>query len=183
MARINQVDHKEATGEVKELLDSVKSKYGAVPNLLATVAHAPSVLKGYLQFSQALSGGVLNDETREAIALTLARINECDYCESAHAFASSGLNVSASEIRRRLDGHSADARIQAILIFTRAVVDKQGQVSDQDLVELRAVGISDTELAEIIGIIVANIFTNYFNHVAETENDFPNVALILERAA
>ena len=120
---------------------------------------------------------------REAIALTLARINECGYCESAHAFASTGLNVSADEIARRLNGHSANPRIQAILIFTRAVAEKHGQVSDQDLDELRAVGVTDTEISEIIGNVAANIFTNYFNHVAKTKNDFPDVATLLQRAA
>ena len=63
MARINQVDHKQATGETRALLDAVKGKYGAVPNLLATVAHAPQVLKGYLGFAQALTEGVLEAET------------------------------------------------------------------------------------------------------------------------
>jgi len=183
MARINQVDHNQATGETRELLDAVKGKYGAVPNLLATVAQAPAVLTGYLGFSQALTDGVLDAETREAIALTVARINECDYCESAHAFASTGLNVSADEIARRLDGHSSDPRIQAILIFTRALVEKQGQVSDRDLEELRAIGVTDTELNEIIGNVVTNIFTNYFNHVAKTTSDFPSVTTLLKQAA
>ena len=183
MARIDQVDHETATGETRALLDAVKGTYGAVPNLLATVAHSPAVLKGYLAFAQALSEGILDAETREAIALTLARINECGYCQSAHTFASKRLNVSAEEIARRLDGQSANSRIHAILIFTKAVAEKRGQVSERDLIELRAVGVTDGEISEIIGNVAANIFTNYFNQVAKTENDFPDVATLLQRAA
>ena len=183
MPRINQVDQKTSSGETKVLLGAVKGKFGAVPNLLATVAHSSAVLRGYLGLAQALTEGVLEAETREAIALSLARINECEYCESAHAFASTGLNVSGDEISRRLDGRSADPKIQAILIFTQAVVEKHGQVSDQDLAELRTVGVTDGEISEIIGNITANIFTNYFNHVAETVNDFPSLTHILQKAA
>jgi len=32
---------------------------------------------------------------------------------------------------------------------------------------------SNGEINEIVGNVALNIFTNYFNHVAETEIDFP----------
>ena len=36
-----------------------------------------------------------------------------------------------------------------------------------------AAGFSEGEVAEIVANVALNIFTNYFNHVAETEVDFP----------
>lgn len=183
MSRINQVDYDSADGETRAVLDGVKAKYGAVPNLLATVAHAPAALKGYLAFAGALADGVLDEETREAIALTLARVNECDYCQQAHAFASRGLKVSAHEIEQRLNGRSSDPKLNAILGFATAVAEKRGGVSDGDLAWLRSYGVSDRETSEIVANVVANIFTNYFNHVAETESDFPALDATLQLAA
>lgn len=52
---------------------------------------------------------------------------------------------------------------------------ERGWVSDEDVGALRDVGFADSEIVEIIATIVLNIFTNYFNHVAETEIDFPRV--------
>jgi alkylhydroperoxidase family enzyme len=40
---------------------------------------------------------------------------------------------------------------------------------------LRAAGATDAELAEIVGAVALNIFSNYFNHIAGTEVDFPEV--------
>ena len=38
---------------------------------------------------------------------------------------------------------------------------------------LRKVGYSDGDIAEIVAHVSLNLFTNYFNHVAKTEIDFP----------
>jgi alkylhydroperoxidase family enzyme len=46
-------------------------------------------------------------------------------------------------------------------------------VSDDDVQSVRQVGYTDGEIAEIVASVALNIFTNYFNHVAETEVDFP----------
>jgi len=40
---------------------------------------------------------------------------------------------------------------------------------------LRNEGVSDGEIVEILAHIGLNLFTNYFNHVAGTEIDFPYV--------
>jgi len=37
----------------------------------------------------------------------------------------------------------------------------------------RSAGYSDGEINEIVGNVSLNIYTNYFNHVAEIEIDFP----------
>ena len=48
-------------------------------------------------------------------------------------------------------------------------------MSDDDVASLRAAGTTDAELAEIVGAVALNMFSNYFNHVADTEVDFPEV--------
>ena len=48
---------------------------------------------------------------------------------------------------------------------------------------MRAAGYSEAEITEIVATVSANIFTNYFNHVADTAVDFPLVnATALETA-
>ncbi len=37
-------------------------------------------------------------------------------------------------------------------------------------------GFGDDAIAEIVAGVALNIFTNYFNHVADTDIDFPQVA-------
>jgi uncharacterized peroxidase-related enzyme len=165
------------------MLDAVQRKLGITPNLIRTMANAPAALKAYLGFSEALSGGRLDAKSREAIALTVAGANSCEYCASAHAAVSKSLKVDDAEIGQRLDGRSRDPKLDAVLGFARKVVDTGGLVSDNDLAALRAAGHDDEVIVEIVANVAANIFTNYFNHVAQTETDFPKVQLGNRKAA
>jgi hypothetical protein len=60
-----------------------------------------------------------------------------------------------------------------VIRFARKVVDQRGQVSDADIAGVRAAGLNDGAIAEVVANVALNIFTNYFNHVAETDIDFP----------
>lgn len=175
MPRLHAVDPAAAAGKAKDLLDAVRNKLGITPNLLRTMANRPAVLEAYLKFSEALGGGAFDAKTREAIALTVAGENTCDYCASAHTAFSKSLKVEDAEIVRRLNGRSADPTLDAILRFTRMVVEKRGLVDDADIAAVRAAGVDDAGIAEIVGNVALNLLTNYTNHVADTEIDFPKV--------
>jgi uncharacterized peroxidase-related enzyme len=175
MSRLSPIDPASAEGKAKALLDGVAKARGMVPNVVRTIAHSPAALQAFLGFGRALGSGSLDAATREAIALTVAGENGCDYCASAHTAAGAGLGVAADELAANLAGRSFDARLAAILAFARAVVASRGRVRDDQLRDVRAAGVGDAEIVEIVAAIAANIFTNYLNHVAETEVDFPLV--------
>ena len=183
MTRLPAVDPATATGETKALLDAVQSKLGMTPNVIRTLGNSPAALKAYLGFGEALSTGRFNAKEREAIALTTAGANSCEYCASAHTALSKMLKVDDGEIDRRLDGHSSDPKLDAALVFARKITDKRGFVSDDDITAVRTAGYDDGALTEIVANVVANTFTNYINHVAETEIDFPKADLVEPKAA
>jgi uncharacterized peroxidase-related enzyme len=183
MPRLTAIDPATATGEAKALLDAVQKKLGIAPNVIRTMASAPAVLKAYLAFSDALSGGRFDARSREAIALTVAGANDCEYCAAAHTAFSKSLKVEDSEIDRRLDGHSSDPELDASLVFAGKLVEKRGFVSDDDIVAVRAAGLDDGAVTELVANVAANILTNYLNHVAQTEIDFPKIDRVTSQAA
>jgi uncharacterized peroxidase-related enzyme len=175
MSRLNPIDPAQAEGKAKSLLDAVQQKLGITPNILRTMANAPAALEAYLGFNQALAGASLDSKTRESIALTVAGANGCDYCASAHTALGGMLGIPAGELSANLAGRSDDERLNAILHFANAVVAKRGWVNDTEVAALRAAGLGDGEITEIIATVAFNIFTNYFNHIAQTDVDFPLV--------
>ena len=176
MSRLTPIDLTQAEGKAKTLLDAVQQKLGMTPNILRTMANAPAALEAYLAFNQSLAGASLDAKTRESIALAVAGANGCDYCASAHTALGGILGIPAGELSANLAGHSDDARLGAILKFANAVVEKRGWVNDEEVAALRAAGLGDREITEIIATVAFNIFTNYFNHIAQTDLDFPLVA-------
>ena len=176
MAKINAINPDTAKGPAKELLDGVEAKLGFTPNLLRTMANSPTVLNAYLNFSSALGIGILPAKLREQIALTVAEANECNYCLAAHAAVGKTVGLNDETIQDSRRAQSPDRKEAAALQFAQKLVVGGGWVSDEDLIRMRRSGFNDGEITEIVANVALNLFTNYFNHVAGTEVDFPAVA-------
>lgn len=160
------------------LLQAVNKQLGVVPNLFRMVATSPAALEGYLGMSGALSRGALPAPTRERIALAVAEFNACQYCLSAHSYL--GRNVAKlddAEINANRLGRSIDPKANAAVHFATTVAQLRGHVGAEDLAAVRAAGYSDAQLIEIVQHVALNVWTNYINSVAQTEIDFPVVAL------
>lgn len=183
MPRMNPISDDQAPESAKALFDGIRKKVGMVPNIYRVMANEPAVLAANLAMNEALAGGSFNAKTREAIALATAGANDCGYCASAHTAISKSLNVVDHEIENRLLGLSDDPKLQAVLQFALAVIEERGFASSAQIDAAKAAGLSDAEIMETVGNVVANIFTNYVNHIAETDIDFPVVTLNSRRAA
>lgn len=166
-------------GAASDILAAILKSAGRVPNIYATMAHSPAALEGFLAFSGALESGVLNAALREQIALAVAGENRCDYCASAHTFLATRAGVDADETARNLAGDASDPKTAAILRFVRTVVHSRAARPESvtALGELRDAGIGDAEIVETLAHIGLNLFTNYFNHVVDTEIDFPRITV------
>ena len=173
MPRIHPVNRATADSKTANLLVSVERAMGRVPNMIATMAKSPSAAQAYLGFSQSLSTGQLSNRLREQIALVVGETNSCDYCVAAHTALGEAAGLTGSEASDARRGLAQEEKERAALQFARAMVEKRGLVSDEDLGGVREAGHNDGEIAEIVANVALNIFTNYFNHVADTELDFP----------
>jgi uncharacterized peroxidase-related enzyme len=177
MSRISIPTVEQSLAASQPLLAAVQQQLGVVPNLMKLVGHSPAALEGYLSLNGALAKGKLNVQLRERIALAVAEYNGCDYCLSAHDYL--GRNVaklSGEEIDAARDGHSADPRANAALVFARQVAETRGRVSDADLAALRAADFDEASVLEIVVTVALNVLTNYVNNVAQTDIDFPKVS-------
>src|SRR6266487_1143838 len=176
MSWIPPVDRNTTNDSVRGNFDAVQKQLGVVPNMMRTMAQSPSVLEGYLGFGAALRRGHLPTPLQEQIALAVAEINSCDYCLSAHTALGRGAGLSNGELAASREARSSDPKAAAALEFACAVVDRRGDVRDQDLARVRTAGYTDGEIAEIIAHVALNVLTNYFNRAAHTDIDFPLVA-------
>ena len=177
MQRILPVEPGQASGRTKEHLEQIQKKYHRVPNMHAAMANAPAVLDAYLALTGALSHSSLDAVLRERIALAVASANSCGYCLAAHTAGAKALKIDDAEIAHARDAESSNPHYQAALKFARAVVEDLGQINDAEMAAVKKAGWSDAAILEIVAVVSANIFTNYFNHVVATQVDFPAPAV------
>ncbi|MCA9288610.1 MAG: carboxymuconolactone decarboxylase family protein [Phycisphaerales bacterium] len=175
MARLPIQNPETATGSNQEIFASLKKALGTVPNMMKVMGNSPAVLKGYASLSGALGAGALAAPIREQIALLAAETNACNYCLSAHSALGKMAGLKPDQIAAARDGSASDPKAAAALAFARSVIETKGGVEAGDVEAARGAGLSDAELAEVVGAVAINVFTNYFNRAFATEIDFPVV--------
>jgi uncharacterized peroxidase-related enzyme len=175
MSRLSVIEPAAASGNGRDLLNAVYEKYGTVNNMTKVMVNSPAVLQGYLGLSDALGSGLLDARIREQLALFVAQQNECNYCYAVHASTAKSAGLTPQQIEHSGNGHGDSASENAALHFAQRILETRGDISDIDLITVRKAGFNDGEIAEIIANVALNIFTNYFNKVAQVEIDFPNV--------
>ncbi|WP_211240783.1 carboxymuconolactone decarboxylase family protein [Hamadaea tsunoensis] len=164
-------------------LAEVRKQLGRVPNLYATMANGPAALDGYLAMRDKLAHGVLRLKVREQLALLVAQENGCDYCVAAHTFRGQKLHLTDEDLMRTRHAADTDPHTAAVLNLAREVMRTKGKVSDDFLAGTRAAGVTDAETAEVVAHVALNTLSNYFNHVARPELDFPAAPALTEVAA
>src|SRR5712672_2837688 len=78
----------------KATLQAIEKRNGFIPNMLATFASSPAVLKGYVALDQAWEKSSFNAVERQLIFLAASVEHCCRYCIASHATALNGLRFS-----------------------------------------------------------------------------------------
>jgi AhpD family alkylhydroperoxidase len=156
-------------------LKVIHDRFGKILNLQGEMAHAPIVLKAYLTLKQVIQDdGTLDARTREAIALTVAAVNGCHYCQAAHTLGGLAVGLTdAQTVAIRRGTVDFDPKLSALLDLVRDATERRGEVSDETWQAALDAGWTDADLAEAHVHIVANVFTNFFNRLIQTDLDLP----------
>ena len=159
----------------RDTLAGLAKKLGKVLNIHSGMAHSPVVLAAHKGIGDAIARyGTLDARTRETIALAVANEDGCDYCESAHTLSGKAAGLSLDQtLAIRGNTINFDDKLGAIAAVVREAAANTGTVSDLTWKEALEAGWTEQELAETFAHLAANLFTNYFNHYAETDLDLP----------
>jgi len=157
----------------QDIHSTAQEAYGFLPNLIEELnEHNPAAAKLYLASMELAEEGTLTDREREAVLLAVSRYNDCHYCTHVHG----ELAVSAGLSRDTVEalnsgGLPSDDRLRVLVQATRLLLDKRGWLDDEDLESLSSKDVERGELVEINALIGIKTFSNFVNHVAQTEID------------
>ncbi len=150
----------------RPILENIQKGFGFVPNLMATFANSPTVLEGYLALDAVYDKGTFTPAERQIILLTASLANECGYCVAAHStVAKAFLKVPAETVAAIRAGKPvADAKLNALVTFTRELVEKRGHVSDATLQNFLAAGYTAPQAMEVLLGVALKTISNYLDH-------------------
>lgn len=173
MPRLKTISPEQAEGKTQELFQAAQKALGRVPNIFQGLGNSPAALKAYMSMDEALAGGNLTEAQRHVVYLAVSEKNTCEYCLAAHTELGRKAGLSEEDmlaVRRR---KPQNPKHKALVDLTLAIMDRRGSVSDEALDAFRKAGFDDGHIAEVVGMIAESTFSNYFNHVYQTELDFP----------
>lgn len=156
----------------QEILDNAKSKYGFVPNLYRNIvdAGAVSVLEIYLNSVAKIGEGSLNQQEIQTLMLAISTYNDCNFCKAAHTMLTKMNKVDSADIEAIKNGNlPANERLANLVAAAKAIYDKKGFLSDEEIADFDAKGVDKQQLFEIVAIVGIKTISNYVNHIAHTE--------------
>lgn len=173
MPRILPTTIDDAPTATQPLLQQLKTQLGMVPQLFATIGRSPAALRSLLEAAATLADGALSAAEIEAVNLRTSELNGCGYCVSAHAMLGKRAGLDATAIAAARRGTPDDPRIAAMLDLVTRVVRTGGAGAGSELARLRAAGVDDAAIVEVLAHAALKTFTNAVALVAQTEIDFP----------
>ena len=176
MSYIPALSRESVPASIGASLDAVQKKLGVLPNMFRTFAHTPVALNAYLQLADVTGSGKLTAKQREQIALIVGESNDCGYCVAAHGVIGKMVGLTPAQIAHARHAQADNPKDAALLTLARRIVEARGHVPTAELDAFKAAGFDDAAILEVLVNVVLNLFTNYTNHLARTEIDFPVVA-------
>jgi uncharacterized peroxidase-related enzyme len=157
----------------KETLKEIQKAFGFIPNLLATMANAPATLNGYVAMDAAWEKATLTPQQRQIILLAASVENHCNYCKAAHSTVLKNMmKVDASLVNAvREKKPLSDAKLNALVQFTRELVSERGYVSENVKKDFVSQGFTESQMLEVVTGVALKTVSNYIDHLNPIEID------------
>jgi uncharacterized peroxidase-related enzyme len=179
ISRLGIADEDALPPKVAQLYAAME-KQGGVPNWIKALAVHPDVLRRFLGYYEALftpSNGTIPMLEREMIAAVVSNINGCTYCTMHHT-GGMATHLESSERAQRISHNYREVdlseRERAICDFSVKVTEAPERMQDADFDALRAVGLSDEEIFEVLEVAA---FFSFSNRLATPLAILPDSAL------
>lgn len=164
MSWITEIDAEEAGEKLAAVYAELIEKRGKISNILKVHSLNPDALGNHLDLYMTIMFGKsgLSRAEREAIAVVVSAANDCAYCVSHHVEALRRYikDEETLEMLASADGlETLEPRLSNIVRHADKLTSAPSAMTEIDLGELRAVGLSDSDILDLTLIV------SYFNFV------------------
>jgi uncharacterized peroxidase-related enzyme len=157
------VEEHEATGQVAALYAEIKRELHvpAIPNYFKALAASPATLAIFWTYYRAfLEHSTLPESLTAMILYAVAEQNECQYCSAGHELSCRTLGIDEATLHTLVHDlpQLTPARIRMTIQFALKVARAPKALVREDYDALRAQGVSDEELVELVHVAAMGSF-------------------------
>jgi uncharacterized peroxidase-related enzyme len=170
------IEEDEATGEVAALFEEIKREMmvPAVPNLFKALAASPAALAiEWALFRALYTHGTLPQSLSAMILYAVAEQNECQYCSASHELSCRTLGIDEETLHKLVHDlpQLTPERVRATIQFALRVARSPKTLERDDYDALRAQGVSEEELVEIIQLAALGSFGDALSDALKIDVD------------
>ncbi|MDA0705812.1 MAG: peroxidase-related enzyme [Proteobacteria bacterium] len=168
MSWIDEIEISAAEGRLAEIYPELVAKRGKVANILKVHSLNPDAMSDHLDLYMTLMFGAsgLSRAEREAVAVVVSASNDCTYCVNHHAEALRRYIKDEETLTMLMEADGLETfepRLSNIVRHAEKLTSAPAAMTDTDLGELRAVGLSEKDILDLT-LIVA--YFNFVNRIA-----------------
>ena len=160
--------------DLRSRAEHLRERLGFVPNIVLALGHRPAELRAFLAYHDAVMEreGGLTPAEREMIVVATSAARSCTYCVVAH---SAVLRLRAKDplLPDLLAANPRTApvtpRQAAVLRYAVLLSTTPELVSDDDLVALRAHGLSDEDIWDVGAVTALFALSNRLAHAMDLQ--------------
>jgi alkylhydroperoxidase family enzyme len=157
----------------KPIMEGMLKDLGFIPNLRATMANSPQMLKGYLALYAEWEKTSFTPQERNFASLAVSLENESGYCTATHSTVAIAIQkVPAETVAAiRAGKPCGEKKTDALITLVRELVSKRGHASHTTIDNFLAVGFTGTQVMELLMPIALMTIGNYLDHINPTTID------------
>ncbi|NKB47760.1 MAG: hypothetical protein GKS02_00195 [Alphaproteobacteria bacterium] len=162
---VDFIEEDQATGEVAEIYEGIKKalQVPEVPNIDKVLAHSPPALKATTALlGELYMGSSLPQPVIAMLLYSISLARSCQYCGSFHRLTCRMVGVDEAMLAAVGNdlGSVTPERVQAIVSFGIKAAMSTNDLTQADYDKLRDMGISDSEIVEIVALAGLGVYLN-----------------------
>ncbi|WP_406050466.1 carboxymuconolactone decarboxylase family protein [Kribbella sp. NBC_00889] len=141
----------------RDFFESNRAPAGHIPNFVTTFAARPAVYDAWKQLNCAIKES-MDLRRYELATLAAATALKSSYCSLAHGQVLADKFYTSEEVAALVDEPPADPVDRAVMAFARKVALSADSITQADVDELKAVGLTDTDVLDVVLAAAARAF-------------------------
>ena len=155
-----------------EFFEQNRAAAGHIPNFVTTFAARPAVYEAWKQLNGAIKAS-MDLRRYELATLAAATALKSSYCSLAHGQVLADKFYTSEEVEALVNEPANDPVDRAVMAFARKVALSADAVTQTDIDELKALGLTD---ADVLDVVLAAAARSFFSKTLDATGTRPDSA-------
>jgi alkylhydroperoxidase family enzyme len=152
----------------KPALQALQSAFGFLPNIAGAMATSPVLINSLVGLFGNVHNGSFSESEIQTLLLTNAVTNASTWAVAFHTFLALKEGIDPADVQAIRGGRAPkDAKLAALSILAKTLIEKRGHLDDQDRERFVMAGFGQDCLLEVVAVVAASTITNYTGSITK----------------